>query len=170
MNILLISCAEWPKSHVTEKRSNISVTARTNGLIFLPIIKTCSQFISIRIRLERTFVKYHYWLKQKNLTFLQIGKKNVWWINVDPFFFLIMFAQTFFTGWYFVGEKFISKSFIYCSQCSSWCPLMFEYKNPLFFCHASRNTWVRNKGYTLNIEQIRTRPSEKTQNKLQKLS
>ncbi len=30
----------WPKSHATGKQSNISVTARANGLIFLPLVKT----------------------------------------------------------------------------------------------------------------------------------
>jgi hypothetical protein len=48
-----------PKSHDTEKKLNISATARANGLIFLPIIEACSNFKSIQTRLERPFVKYH---------------------------------------------------------------------------------------------------------------
>ena len=64
----LIPNTGWPKSHFTEKKLNISVTTRANGLIFLPIIKACSYFISIKIRLKRTFLMYHYRLQQKNVT------------------------------------------------------------------------------------------------------
>ena len=50
----------WPKSHVTQKKLNIYTTARPNGFIFLPRIEACSHSKSIRARLVRTFVKYHY--------------------------------------------------------------------------------------------------------------
>jgi hypothetical protein len=43
----------WPKSHVTEKQSNVSVMAHANELIFSPIIEACSYSIFIRTRLER---------------------------------------------------------------------------------------------------------------------
>jgi hypothetical protein len=49
----------WPKSHDTEKKLNISGRARASGLIFLPVIKACSHSISIKTRLEKTFLKYH---------------------------------------------------------------------------------------------------------------
>jgi len=57
----------WRKSHFTEKKLNISIIARANELIFFSMIKACSSFISIRTRLERTFVKYPYWLQQKKM-------------------------------------------------------------------------------------------------------
>ncbi len=67
----------WPKSHATEKKSNISVMVRANAPIFLPLVKACWHSISIKARLETTFFKYHYWLQQKHLTFLQIGKNMI---------------------------------------------------------------------------------------------
>ncbi len=43
---------------------------------FLSRIELGSHSKSIRIRLVRTFVKYHCWPQQENLTFSQIGKEN----------------------------------------------------------------------------------------------
>ncbi len=57
---------------------NISVTAQANGLVFLPVIEACSQFISIRTRLKRTFVKYNYWPQQKN-----VANSNYWKYAVE---------------------------------------------------------------------------------------
>jgi hypothetical protein len=67
--MILIEYTGWSKSHVTEKKWNISITARLNGLIFLPKIETCSHSKSIRTRSVRPFVKYHYWPQQENFTF-----------------------------------------------------------------------------------------------------
>jgi len=71
----------WSKSHDTEKKWNISITARPNGLIFLPRIETCSHSKSIRTRSVRSFVKYDYRPQQENFTFSQVGKKQYkrWW-------------------------------------------------------------------------------------------
>jgi hypothetical protein len=66
----------WSKSHVTEKKWNISITARPNGLIFLPRIDTCSHSKSIRTRSVRSFVKYDYQPQQENFTFSQVVKKQ----------------------------------------------------------------------------------------------
>ena len=65
-----------PISNSTKKKLNISVTARSNGLIFLPRIEACSHSKSIRTRLMRTFVKYHCWPQQENFTCSRIRKEN----------------------------------------------------------------------------------------------
>jgi hypothetical protein len=92
---------DGPKVTLPKKKLNSSITGRVPGLILLSIIKTCSQFISIKIRLERPFVKYHYGLKQKNFTFSQIGKQKCM-MNKNQFskvihisFSFIIFSQTF---------------------------------------------------------------------------
>jgi len=66
------------KSFYREKNLNISITALPNGLIFLPRIEACLHSKSIRTRLMKTFVNYHYWRQQKNFTFSQIGKKTIY--------------------------------------------------------------------------------------------
>jgi hypothetical protein len=63
----------WSKSHDIKKKLNISTTALANGLIFLPIIGTCSHFKPIWTKLERAYIKYHKWPQQNNFTFSQIG-------------------------------------------------------------------------------------------------
>ena len=49
-----------PISNPTEKKLNISITARSNGLIFSPRIEACVHFKSMRTRLMRTIAKYNY--------------------------------------------------------------------------------------------------------------
>ncbi len=66
----------WPISQVTEKKLNISITARSNGLIFLPRIEACLHSKSIRIRLVRTFAKDHYRPEQEKFTFSQVRRKQ----------------------------------------------------------------------------------------------
>ena len=59
-----------------KKQSNISVTTRANGLIFLPLVEACSHSKSIRTRLVITFINDHYWPQQENFTGSQIRKKK----------------------------------------------------------------------------------------------
>jgi hypothetical protein len=74
--VYICPCTGWPKSRFTDKKLNISLTARANQLIFLSAIEACPRFISIKKYLERPFIKYRYWLQEQNFTFSQIGKNQ----------------------------------------------------------------------------------------------
>jgi hypothetical protein len=78
LNFSLIIYTWWAKSQVTEKKLNISITARAKELVFLSMIKACSSFISIRTCLEKPFAKYHYWSQHKNFTSSHIGRKTIY--------------------------------------------------------------------------------------------
>jgi len=67
-----------PKINSLKVNSYISVKARANVLIFLPVIETCTKFISINTCLGRPFVKYHYWPQQKKFYFFTDRKKTVY--------------------------------------------------------------------------------------------
>jgi hypothetical protein len=76
--LILLENTEWPKSRYTEKKLNISITARPNGLIFLSIQEACSHSKSIRTRLARTFVKYHYWPKTRKFYLFTYREKTIY--------------------------------------------------------------------------------------------
>ena len=66
-----------PVSNSTKKNFNISVTARPNRLIFFPRIEAYSHSKSMRTKLVRSFVQYHYWPQWENFTISQLGKKTM---------------------------------------------------------------------------------------------